>query len=57
MNQVDPNDIKIGYWRDYERGSVQGQLLTLRDRDSRILIAFLALLITVTGGCLWRKWA
>jgi hypothetical protein len=55
MNQVDPNDIKTGYWRDYERGLVQGQLLTLKDSNSRILIAFLALLITVTGGCLWRK--
>jgi hypothetical protein len=47
--------IHTGYWIDYSKGTIRGQLITLHSRDANIVIAFLAVFVTVTGLQLWCK--
>ena len=47
------NTIHIGLWTDWSHGSIAGATLTLTKRDGGLLIAFVALFVTVTGERFW----
>lgn len=42
-----------GVWTNWSEGSIQGLTLTLSQTNSGVLSAFLAILVSVTGGFFW----
>jgi hypothetical protein len=46
--------VYLGVWTNWSRGSFNGLTLTLSHKNGAILTAFLALLITFSGGRFWR---
>ncbi|KKY13326.1 hypothetical protein UCDDS831_g09109 [Diplodia seriata] len=53
-SKSDNYEILIGIWTNWTRGSVFGRTLTLQRRDGDLLIAFIALFVTIVGTSLWR---
>ncbi|KAL1651891.1 hypothetical protein SLS58_000014 [Diplodia intermedia] len=53
-SKSDNYEILIGIWTNWTRGSVLGRTLTLQRRDGDLLIAFIALFVTIVGTSLWR---
>lgn len=51
---VKNQEIYLGFWTNWSYGSVRGATLTLTQRDGGLLLAFLALFVTVAGTCFWR---
>lgn len=47
-------DIYRGIWINWSRGSIFGATLTLTRHDGDLLIAFVALFVTVVGTSFWR---
>lgn len=47
-------EIVTGFWTNWSRGLVFGQTLTLTRRDGDLLIAFIALFVTIVGTSFWR---
>jgi hypothetical protein len=45
--------VKTGFWTNYDHGKIQGATLTISTRQGGLLIAFLALYVSVTGTRLW----
>lgn len=45
--------VKTGIWTNYDHGQIQGATLTISTRQGGLLIAFLALYVSVTGTRLW----
>ncbi|KAK0647284.1 hypothetical protein DIS24_g7886 [Lasiodiplodia hormozganensis] len=46
--------VRTGVWTDWSHGSVFGATLTLRRDDANLLIAFIALFVTIVGTRAWR---
>ncbi|KIW70527.1 hypothetical protein PV04_02789 [Phialophora macrospora] len=46
--------IYTGVWTDWDRGKILGATLTLSSRDGNLLLAAIALIVTLTSGRLWR---
>ncbi|KAF2142170.1 uncharacterized protein K452DRAFT_270946 [Aplosporella prunicola CBS 121167] len=46
--------IHLGTWTNWSRGPVFGATLTLNQRDGALLIAFVALFVTIVGTNFWR---
>lgn len=44
----------LGRWTNWSRGHVVGSTITLTRRDGTLLIAFVALFITIVGTSFWR---
>lgn len=51
---VSNQDVYLGFWINWSYGSIRGATLTLTQRDGGLLLAFLALFVTVAGTCFWR---
>lgn len=50
-----PNyEVHTGFWTDWTNGSVFGGTITLNKRDGSLLIAFIALFVSVVGTSFWR---
>lgn len=47
-------DIYTGVWVNWSRGRVFGATITLTSRDGALLVAFLALFVSVVGTSVWR---
>lgn len=53
--QFFPNeDVYLGIWINWSRGSIRGATLTLNRGNGGLLTAFLALFVTVVGTRFWR---
>jgi hypothetical protein len=50
---VQENTVHTGLWTDWSHGLIAGATLTLTKRDGGLLIAFIALFVTVTGERFW----
>ncbi|KAJ4290356.1 hypothetical protein N0V90_010572 [Kalmusia sp. IMI 367209] len=48
------NLIYYGSWINWSRGKCDGATITLTPRSAGILIAFLAIFVSIAGGSLWR---
>ncbi|KUJ09083.1 uncharacterized protein LY89DRAFT_788489 [Mollisia scopiformis] len=48
------NGVHLVSWTNWSYGSIRGATLTISRRDGGLLIAFLALFVTVTGGATFR---
>ncbi|OJD30954.1 cytochrome p450 protein [Diplodia corticola] len=48
------DDIYIGVWTNWARGRVFGATLTVTSRDGALLVAFLALFVSLAGSGLWK---
>lgn len=47
-------EIYTGVWTNWSKGSIFGRTLTLQRRDGDLLIAFVALFVTIVGTSFWR---
>lgn len=47
--------VRTGVWTDHSRGSGNGKLLTLPEREAHVLLIFLALFVAFTGYKLWGR--
>jgi hypothetical protein len=48
------NQIYVGFWINWSKGSTAGLTLTLTHRQGAYLTAFVAILVTYTGRCVWN---
>lgn len=46
--------IYTGVWTNWSHGAVFGRTLTIDRRDGDLLIAFIALFVTIVGTSFWR---
>lgn len=46
--------VHIGTWTNFSHGRIFGATLTLNQKDGALLIAFIALFVTVVGTSFWR---
>ena len=51
---VTNQEVYLGFWINWSYGSIRGATLTLTKRDGGLLLAFLALFVTIAGTCFWR---
>jgi hypothetical protein len=49
-----PYDVHIGFWTNWAHDRVAGATLTLTRRNGGLLIAFLAIFVTMVGKSFWR---
>jgi len=54
MSQFDVRFVKRGYWTNLEQGSIMGKTLTTDVKTGTIIIAFLAILSSLTISQLWK---
>jgi hypothetical protein len=47
----------VGFWRDHDVDGVLASKLTLSTRNARILLASLAIIVTITTGRSWKLWS
>lgn len=53
-HSVTTDEIHLGFWTNWSHGRIRGATLTLTRRDGGLLIAFLALFVSLVGTCFWR---
>ena len=54
MSQQIEAHVYTGFWVNWSRNKTLGSTLTLSDRNGGLLIAFLAIFVSVAGGAFWR---
>jgi hypothetical protein len=54
IHTLNKDHVQLGLWTNWSRGPVGGLTLTLAQKHGALLTAFLALLITFTGGRFWK---
>jgi hypothetical protein len=54
VNSSGTNVVYTGFWRDWDRGKVLGATLTLKNENAAILVAALAVLVTLAGNRSWH---
>ena len=47
-------NVRLGLWTNWRHGAIRGSTITLNARDGDLLIAFIALFVSITGSLLWR---
>ncbi|KAF4540320.1 Cytochrome p450 protein [Lasiodiplodia theobromae] len=47
-------EVYTGFWTDWTNGPIFGATVTLNKRDGSLLIAFIALFVSLVGTCFWR---
>ncbi|OJD29408.1 cytochrome p450 protein [Diplodia corticola] len=54
INPSHPYHVHTGIWTNWSFGSVYGATLTLRREDANLLVAFMAVFVSIIGNRLWR---
>lgn len=51
---ADQYQVYVGLWTNWSRGPIMGTTLTLKQADTNILIAFIAIFTAFVSGCFWK---